>query len=44
MTEKYIYCTSCATLSIHTRSKVIWNGNKTNVWMCQECNPPLEDF
>lgn len=37
--EKYIYCPSCATLSIHNRV----TGDAVG-WLCQECNPPLEDF
>jgi transposase-like protein len=39
MTEKYIYCPLCSTLSIHIRAT-----GETVGWLCQECNPPLEDF
>ena len=39
MSEKYIYCLLCATLSIHNRL----TGDVTG-WICQDCNPPLEDF
>ena len=39
MTEKYIYCPSCCTLTIHNRLTGEIRG-----WGCQECNPPLEDF
>jgi ribosomal protein L37AE/L43A len=39
MTEKYIYCPSCKTLTIHNRLTGDLKG-----WLCQECNPPLEDF
>ena len=34
--EKWIYCPDCRCLRLHNR---IIGG-----WLCQECNPPLEDF
>ena len=39
MTEKYIYCPSCATLTIHNRLTGTLIG-----WLCQDCNPPLDDW
>jgi ribosomal protein L37AE/L43A len=39
MTEKYIYCPLCKTLEIHNRMTGEISG-----WICQECNPPLEDW
>jgi ribosomal protein L37AE/L43A len=37
--EKYIYCPTCKTLTIHTRTTGEMIG-----WLCEACNPPLEDF
>ena len=42
MTEKYIYCPSCNTLTIHKR--IYMHSLDNNVWHCEACNPPLEDF
>ena len=39
MSEKYIYCPSCATLTIHNRLTGTLVG-----WLCQDCNPPLDDW
>ena len=39
MHEKYIFCPGCQTLTIHNRTTGDMIG-----WLCQECNPPLEDF
>ena len=39
MAEKYIFCPACNTLTIHNRMSGEISG-----WICQECNPPLEDF
>ena len=46
MTEKYIYCPSCRTLTIHRRTIVrMTNGDETaKGWLCESCNPPLEDW
>jgi len=39
MVEKYIFCPACNTLTIHNRMSGQISG-----WICQECNPPLEDW
>ena len=39
MSEKYIYCPSCCTLTIHNRLTGTFTG-----WLCQDCNPPLDDW
>ena len=46
MTEKYIYCPSCRTLTIHKRITKPASGVEGGYigWICEQCNPPLEDF
>jgi ribosomal protein L37AE/L43A len=37
--EKYIYCPRCKTLAIHNRA----TGEAIG-WLCEACNPPLEEY
>jgi hypothetical protein len=39
MSEKYIFCPACNTLTIHARSTGEIVG-----WICERCNPPLGEF
>tara|TARA_R100000700_G_C3172209_1_gene146763 strand:+ start:960 stop:1127 length:168 start_codon:yes stop_codon:yes gene_type:complete len=39
MTEKYIYCPTCRSLTIHARC----TGKRIG-WLCEDCNPSLYRF
>ena len=42
--EKYIYCPSCRSLTIHNRCTGIYVKNDLVGWLCQDCNPELMEF
>ena len=39
MSEKYIFCPSCNTLTVHARL----TGERVG-WLCEQCNPSLYWF